>query len=83
MTDTVQTVFGVPVGWVLADDETPLEVLGCVKYLDADGTVQHWVFRSNDLTIVEAAGMSRLIDKFTDDDLQAEVYLATELDDED
>ena len=71
-----QTVFGLKVGFVLNADEIPIEVLGCIKYLDADGHPQYWVFNSEDLTAVEAAGMSKFIDVQCSDDLETHMYVS-------
>lgn len=75
MSSPEQTVFNLPVGWVLTADEIPVEVMGCVKYLDAAARPQYWIFNSQDLTAVEAAGMAEFMRVQAADDLTTHMYL--------
>jgi hypothetical protein len=54
------TAFGLDIRWGLPDDCQPLEVIGTVKYLDAEGRPEYWVFESFGLGNVEATGMTEL-----------------------
>ena len=75
-------VLGLEVDALLDDDETPLEVVGCVKYLDADGNVNFLTFKSPDLTTQEAYGMCKQLEMLIVDELDVSMYVYTEGDDD-
>lgn len=88
MSDTTEgipcnTVFGLEVGWVLSADETPLEVLGCVKYLDADGRPDYYNFSSDTLSTVEAMGMAQYLDMQQKADAETSIMMSCTIDDDD
>ena len=48
-------------GEILCADETPIEVLGVVKFLNADGQVDYYPFCSATLDAVQAIGMAEYL----------------------
>lgn len=79
----MKTVFGLDCGDVIADDEVALEVVGCVKYLDAEGRVEHLPFRSSGITAPEAYGMIRMTQILLTDELDTSMYMVMTLEDDD
>lgn len=51
--------FGLPVS-DLPEGTVPIEVVGAVKVLGADGNVELWGFQTEDVTFWEAVGMLRV-----------------------
>lgn len=63
------SVYGVDCSPALPDKVVVLDALGVVKFMDAKGSVRHWCFRSDNLTVVEGMGMTRLLDQQLEEEM--------------
>lgn len=66
--------FGMDLGPIVGDGDTPLEVLGVVKLLDNIGKVRHIPFRTENLSAVESHGMAYMLQMLAEEEVEYAMF---------
>lgn len=78
--DPRNVAFGLDTNVMFGQGEIPLEVVGCVKYMDEEGNTEFAVFSTHSLSHPEAYGMTEMQAIALRDALDTTIYLAMEED---